>query len=246
MGLQEQADQLREARRTGMAIPQLTATTPDLTVADAYRIQQLLTQDRPRAGWKMGLTSLAKQREVGVSTPIRGVLLADDQIPNGGTTARSRYIHPRAEPEIVFLLNRDLRAGAPLDEVRAAIASVHLGLEVIDSRYRNFKFTLPDVVADNTSAAGWVLGERIEVSLEALSGLLVTLSKNGAVQQRSAADAILGDPLRSLVELLRLTPEGIEAGPVLAGGVTQSVSFEAGDLIEASCATGARAWFRAV
>lgn len=246
MGLQELADRLREARRSLAPIPQLTVAEPGLTVGQAYEVQRLLTADLQRSGYKMGLTSLAKQREVGVSSAIRGVLLKDDVISNGGTTPRTRYIHPRSEPEIVFLLKHDLKGDASEAEIRSAISAVHIGLEVIDSRYRDFKFTLPDVIADNTSAAGYVIGDRIDVPLSDLPGLEVTLSKNGAPAQKAKAEAILGDPFRSLVELIKLTPLGVPAGPVLAGGVTQSVPFESGDVIEASCATGARAWFRAV
>jgi 2-oxo-3-hexenedioate decarboxylase len=276
MGLKELASELREARRTRTPIPQLTGAHPDLTVEQAYEVQGLLTADLQRSGYKMGLTSLAKQREVKVSTPIRGVLLADDAITSGTYTTRANYIHPRAEPEIVFLLKHDLRQDASAAEIRASIASVHLGLEIIDSRYRHFQFTLPDVIADNTSAAGYVIGDRIDCPLDELGTLGVSISRNGTVAHRATADAILGDPFKSLVELLRLTPGGVvvkpmlpEMGtlfgggnaaghladapapeawtcPVLAGGVTPSVPFEAGDVIEASCATGARAWFRVV
>jgi 2-keto-4-pentenoate hydratase len=240
MNPQDSARRLREAKSAARPVPQLTAGWPDLSVATAYEIQQLVTAGQPRGGWKMGLTSLAKQREVGVSSPIRGILMADDRIEDGGTVARSRFIHPRAEPEIVFVLERELSAGT----IRSAIRSAHVGIEVIDSRYQNFRFTLPDVIADNTSASGWVIGEEIRLGLAALPEMEVWIARNGVVAHRAPASAILGDPLRSLEELVRLTPEMIGAGPVLAGGVTQSVPFDVGDLIEVGCAAGSRASFR--
>lgn len=240
MNPSDSARLLREAKATARPVRQLTAEWPELSVATAYEIQGLVTAGLPRGGWKMGLTSPAKQREVGVSSPIRGVLLRDDRIEDGGTVPRSRFIHPRAEPEIVFVLERELSAGA----IRSAIRSVHVGIEIIDSRYQNFRFTLPDVIADNTSASGWVLGAEIPVGLAALPDLEVWIARNGVVAHRAQASAILGDPLRSLEELVRLTPETVGAGPVLAGGVTQSVPFEVGDLIEVGCAAGARAGFR--
>jgi 2-oxo-3-hexenedioate decarboxylase len=246
MPLHEHAETLYEARRKHQPIPQLTVGDPSLSVSDAYFVQSLLTGRSDEVGYKMGLTSLAKQREVGVSSPIRGRLLAEDGIADGAIVNRRDYIHPRAEPEIVFLLKNDLPAGSPPAAIQSAIASIHIGIEVIDSRYRDFRFTLPDVIADNASAAGYVIGGVIDCTLNLLPRVEVWLVKNTHVVQRAPASAILGDPFRSLEELLKLTPDGVCAGPVLAGGVTQSVPFEAGDTIEVGCATGAHAWFRVV
>jgi 2-keto-4-pentenoate hydratase len=244
--LRDFAERLRRARRNLAPTAQLTTEAPHLSVPDAYAIQELLTSQANRTGYKMGLTSLAKQREVGVSTPIRGYLLGEDAIDDGGFIQRHRYIHPRAEPEIVFVLKRDLAPDAPVGSIRAAIETVHIGLEIIDSRYRNFRFTLPDVIADNTSAAGYVIGEPISWSLEDLAALPVRIFKNSHELHRATGAAILGDPIRSIEQLLKLTPGGVKAGPVLAGGVTPSVPFVAGDTIEAYGGTRARAWFRVV
>lgn len=242
----ELARRLHDARTNARPTPHLTLEHP-LTVEDAYAVQhELVELSKPFSGWTMGLTSGAKQREVGVDSTICGRLLAADEIANGGTVARAKFIHPRAEPEIVFFVDEPLQPFFDLARIRRCISHVAIGIEVIDSRYQDFKFTLPDVVADNCSAAGYVLGDMIEAPFEALQTMGFWMRRNGVVVTTGAGAAILGDPLRSIHELLRLTKVRIDRGPVLAGAVTGSVPFAAGDWIEVECGPGARASFRAV
>lgn len=252
MNRQELAERLLAAAREAKPVAQLTAEHPALTVAEGYGIQDsLLALWRARGvgavGFKAGLTSLAKQREVNVATPIFGRLLSNGDVPDGGAVERARFIHPRSEPEIAFVLRERLFAGATVEDARRAVASAHLALEIVDSRYRDFRFTLPDVVADNTSAAAFVLGGPIERASRGLALLGVWIRKNGELMQTGAGAAALGDPLRSVAALAQVVPGGLPAGSlILTGGLTQSVPFERGDFIEAECSDGATASFRAV
>src|SRR5690606_15391788 len=146
--LADLATRLHEAATTRCAIPRLTDSV-DLTVAQAYEVQRLLVEKRTAdgeqlVGIKMGLTSQAKMAQMGVNEAIWGRLTSGMWIPDGGSMAADRFIHPRVEPEIAFRLDAH---GIP--------TAVAPALEIIDSRYAHFKFTLPDVIADNTSAAAF-------------------------------------------------------------------------------------------
>lgn len=154
--VEELAQRLDGAQQAAAATGQLTATT-ELDVTTAYRVQEALLARRLGrgervVGLKMGLTSRAKMAQMGVDEVIWGRVTDAMQIPDGGTVDIGRYVHPRVEPEVAFLLT-----GEP-GSFEAGVRAVAPALELIDSRYADFRFTLPDVIADNTSAAGFVLG----------------------------------------------------------------------------------------
>lgn len=157
------ADRLAAAAARRETIPMLTAKEPGLDVAIAYRVQRAgidrrLAEGERMIGPTLGLVSRAKHEAMGVAEPLCGLLtdgmLHDEDVPLDCAT----LIHPRAEPEMAFVLDRDVYAGtATVASVLAATAGVFPALEVLDSRYDDFRFTLPDVVADNGSAALIVL-----------------------------------------------------------------------------------------
>jgi 2-oxo-3-hexenedioate decarboxylase len=219
------ADRLHEAASTASAVPRLTATD-DLNVLAAYEIQRLLVKRRLSqgehvVGLKMGLTSQAKMAQMGVSEAIWGRLTSGMRVPDGGTVAPARFIHPRVEPEVAFLLDG---GGAP--------QAVATALELIDSRYADFRFQLPDVIADNTSAAGFVLGPWRPVP-DGLDNLGVLLEVNGRVVETGSTAAILGDPRRALAAGLRMAGaagEQVRDGWVfLAGAATAAIPLTSGD-----------------
>ena len=233
------AETVDQAARTAKAIPQFPADAFD--VETAYQIQaasvaRRIERHEFQTGIKMGFTSLAKMEQMGVNDMIWGRLTDDMMITEGGITDMSRYIHPRVEPEVAFLLGEDLAGDLSIPEAMAAVEAVAPALEVIDSRYENFKFSLADVIADNTSAAGYVLGNWMspEVSLENLG---IIMSINGRMRQCGSTSAILGSPYRSLVHAARLADlagEPLEAGwIVLAGAATASEFMQPGDKIHA-------------
>lgn len=222
------AETVDEAARTATAIPQLTDTTPDLTVEEAYAIQALslarrAARNEKRIGVKMGLTSRAKMAQVGVDEVIWGRLTDAMRLEDGGSLSRARYVHPRAEPEIAFLMKKPLAGEVSLVEALAAVEAIAPAIEIIDSRYQNFKFTLPDVVADNSSSSGLVIGPWAAADTP-FDNLGIILEADGRAVQVGSTAAILGHPLRSLVSAARLVAragECLNPGDiVLAGGAT--------------------------
>jgi len=149
---------LLEAEAAGTDRPPITDEWPGLDLATAYAVQdetlrRRLARGERLVGVKLGLTSRAKQQRMGIGSPLVAWLTDAMVLPAGTPVPRERLIHPRAEPEIVFVMGSRLAGpGVTAATALAAVGSVHGGVEVIDSRYRDFRFTLPDVVADNASS----------------------------------------------------------------------------------------------
>jgi 2-keto-4-pentenoate hydratase len=234
MSLSDESQTLLDARTNARAVPQLTATR-SLELAQAYEIQrEQRTASGALTGWKLGVTSRAKQQQVGVDAPIRGFLAAEHVLDPGEPLDVSTRIHPRCEPEIVFVMGKDLSGEhVSATDVLAATAGVAAGIEVIDSRYADFKFTMPDVVADNSSAANYVVGTPVTPDGIDLRLVGVVLEKNGEVIATASGAASLGHPASAvawLVRSLAAEGEGLAAGQViLSGGLTPAVPVAAGD-----------------
>lgn len=228
-----------EAARTATAIAQLTDTLPGLTVEDAYAVQALSIARRRargerRAGYKMGLTSRAKMQQVGVSEVVWGRLTDAMRLTEGGDLRRSAFVHPRVEPEIAYVIGKPLEGEVSAAEALAAVAAIAPAMEIIDSRYRDFKFALPDVVADNSSSSGFYLGTWFPAATD-VSNLGIVLEVDGRPVQIGSSAAILGDPIRSLVAAARLVGragERLEPGDVvLAGGATAAHPLTPGQFV---------------
>jgi 2-oxo-3-hexenedioate decarboxylase len=239
---------LYQARQTSTEIEPLTKTATDFSLDDAYRIQadglQRRLKDREKiVGYKMGLTSKAKMEQMGLHTPIFGVLTDRMQIQNKSSFVLKDKIHPKAEPEVFFVTNRELKGTLPPGEALAACAKVGVALEILDSRYKGFKyFTLPDVVADNSSSAFFVLGEAVTPQEGArFENLKIEILENGNVVHSDVSSAILGNPLLSLcelVQLLALQNLSLPAGSVvLAGAATAAIELKLGQKISARLET---------
>ncbi|MET7963153.1 2-keto-4-pentenoate hydratase [Micromonospora zamorensis] len=234
------AEKLDVAAATATAIPQLAAET-GLDVDAAYGVQAALLQRRVDAGerlvgLKMGLTSRAKMAQVGVDEVIWGRLTNEMRVPDGGVVDRAAYIHPRVEPEVAFLLDRLPEPGEPVGDFASAVRAVAPAIELIDSRYADFRFSLPDVIADNTSAAAFVIGPWSPVPA-GLDNLGVLLEVDGRVAQVGSTAAILGDPRRALDEGIRLAGRHgvrLESGWIfLAGAATAAVPLRPGAHVRA-------------
>ncbi|MEW2327778.1 4-oxalocrotonate decarboxylase [Micromonospora chersina] len=234
------AEKLGAAADTATAIPQLAAET-GLDVDAAYAVQAALLKRRldrgeRLVGLKMGLTSKAKMAQVGVDEVIWGRLTDVMRVPDGGTVDVADFIHPRVEPEVAFLLDRLPEPGEPVGAFTRAVRAVAPAIELIDSRYANFSFSLPDVVADNTSAAAFVVGPWSPVP-EGLDNLGVLLEIDGRVAQVGSTAAILGDPRRALDEGIRLAGRHgvrLRKGWVfLAGAATAAVPLRPGAHVRA-------------
>ncbi len=235
-------DQLVDARNSLRAIAQFSNTYPNFSVEEAYDVQaRLLERDlatgKRIAGYKMGLTSKAKQRDVNVFESIHGYLTSDMEIFPGQTLTASTRIHPRVEPEIAVVFGRSVAGASRISDLTSKIEYIGPALEILDSRYENFTFQLPDVIADNTSASGFLLGTTNYLHrMEDIPLLGTVLRLNGDVVGTGAPAAVLGNPLISVLELVkRLAANNreIAAGQVvLTGGITASISVKATDWVE--------------
>jgi 2-oxo-3-hexenedioate decarboxylase len=174
---------------------------------------------------------------MGVTTPVFGFMTDDYALPDGAECKVSELIHPKVEPEIAFVTKRPLKGpGCHIGAVLAATDFVLPGIEVIDSRYRDFKFDLKSVVADNTSAARFVVGGRAlpadELDLRTLG---IVLEKNGEPVAFGAGAAVLGHPAAAIAMLanhLGSRDQEIPAGTlILSGGITEAVAVQAGDAV---------------
>ena len=164
MTYSEPAKRLIEAAENRVATTALTDSDPNLNVASAYDIQAEVVQARLDRGHvvvgaKLGLTSVAKQKQMNVSEPLYGWLTSDMQIDTEASLRCNDFIQPRCEPEIAFLLGNDLN-GAHISAVHVLAATQYIfaAVDVLDSRFAGYSFALPDVAADNSSSAGFTLG----------------------------------------------------------------------------------------
>ncbi|ADI27036.1 MULTISPECIES: 2-keto-4-pentenoate hydratase [unclassified Geobacillus] len=236
------AMELLNAEHEKREMVRLTVQYPNMTVEEAYAIQEQLVAMKQKDGYriigpKMGLTSAAKMAQMGVNEPIYGYVFDYMVVPNGGTVAMNELIHPKVEAEIAFILKEDVR-GPNIDatDILAATEYIIPALEIIDSRYANFEFALPDVIADNASSSRVVFGSRLvpPVSLE-LDLLGVSLSINGEGKAFGAGAAVLGHPANAiamLANMLSRKGKGLKAGEIiLAGAMTEAVRFVAGDVV---------------
>ncbi len=237
--LVELARTVDDAARTAKAIPQLSIEYPGLSVEDAYEIQRLsfarrLQRGEKRIGIKMGLTSRAKMIQVNVDEVIWGRLSDAMLLEEGGSLSLSRYVHPRIEPEIVFLLKKPLAGRVTALQALAAVEAIAPAMEVIDSRYENFKFSLADVIADNSSSSGIVVGPWARPDQD-FSNLGMVMAVNGRPVQIGSSAAILGNPIRSLVsaaDMVARAGETLEPGEiVMAGGATAAHAMSKGEHI---------------
>lgn len=221
----------------------ITKEHPRLDVETAYEIQEQLVLMKLEAGYeivgpKMGLTSQAKMKQMGVEEPIFGYVF-DYMVVSGDQLSMSELIHPKVEAEVAFIMGKDvLGPDVTAEDILAATEYIIPALEIIDSRYENFNFTLPDVIADNASSARVFLGTTLRQPQELELDLLgVTLSINGEIRELGAGAAILGHPANAIAMLANmLARKGlkIKAGQtILAGAITGAVMLQVGDTVSA-------------
>ncbi|HLY67338.1 MAG TPA: fumarylacetoacetate hydrolase family protein [Chloroflexota bacterium] len=234
------AGRLFEAQRQRQPIALLT-NERQISEREAYDIQWALVQEHlvrggRIVGKKTGLTSKAKQVQMSTNEPLFAYLIDHTMLNDGAQIERSALIHPRVECEIAFVMGQQLCGpGVTGDQVLNATQHVLPALEVIDSRYNNFRFTLPDVIADQASAAYVVLGGSVRsprgLDLRLL-GMLLQI--NGDMAAAGSGAAVLGHPADSVAWLVNKMAEmkagGLEEGDVvMAGGLTEAFPLESGD-----------------
>lgn len=229
---------LEEAIRTRTAIE---PGAPDLTVERAYELQDELIAllGDGREAVKLGLTSVAKQQQMKVDEPCSGWLLDGTQVEVGQALSCGELIQPRCEPEIAFIIGEDLGGEAVTStDVLTATDAVMPAIDVLDSRYAGYTFTLPAVVADNISSARYALGTPVDPTGLDLRLLGCVLEKNGQLVATAAGAAVLDHPAAAVAWYVRAQArrgEVLRAGTiVLAGALTAAVPVGPGDVVRAS------------
>lgn len=239
----EIVEYLYSAEKERREVVKVTDQYPELSFEEAYEIQEKLIRRREQdgarcIGLKLGLTSKPKQQMMGVHEAIYGYLTDDMLAFEWEPMEFKNLIHPKAEPEIAFFIKEDLQGtSVTAEDVLRVTDYVAPAIEVIDSRYLDFKFTLADVIADNCSSSKFVIGSKWMVpgaDLD-LGQLGMVMSKNGEVVQVGASAAVLGHPATSVawaVNKLGEIGKGIKKGDIiLSGAVSEAVSFKPGDTI---------------
>ena len=228
-----------EAAINAKAIPQFTNTMPELTIEDGYDIQtrslaRRYQRGERRIGIKLGLTSRAKMLQVGVDEVCWGRLTDAMILDDGGYLSMAKYIHPRIEPEIAFLIKTRLVGKVTEQEAFDAVEAIAPAMEIIDSRFDNFKFAVQDVIADNASSSGLVIGPWQSTKID-ISNLEMVMTADDQIKQSGSSAAILGHPIRSLVkgaEMVARVGEALNPGDiVMAGGATAAHAIIRGETI---------------
>jgi 2-keto-4-pentenoate hydratase len=239
------AEVLRQAERTRRPVPPLVETFPGIDVVDAYEIQLRNIGRRRDAGatvhgHKVGLSSKAMQQMMGVDEPDYGHLLDDMVLSEGTPVDVSRYIVPRVEVEVGFVLGDDLPGeGCTVDDVLRCTEFVVPSIELIDSRIADWRIGLADTIADNASSAGVVVGtgrrKPDELDLAAVDAVLTI---NGEQVAAGRSDAVLGNPAIAVAWLAqKVAGFGVrlQAGHlVLPGSCTRAYDVRAGDAVTAT------------
>ncbi|PWC53507.1 fumarylacetoacetate hydrolase family protein [Azospirillum sp. TSO22-1] len=242
--IQTAADRLLDAQRTGVPCAPIRDLLVEGDLASAYAVQEINTtralgQGRVLAGRKIGLTSRAVQKQLGVDQPDYGMLFTDMAVPDGWEIARSRLIQPKAEAEVAFVLGRDLESEhITAADVLRAVEYALPAIEVVDSRIADWKIGILDTIADNASSGLYVLGnepKRLDGLDLRLCGMVMEI--RGEPVSTGAGAACLGHPINAmwwLAQVMARNGRPLKAGDtVLSGALGPMVPVRWGDVVEA-------------
>jgi len=240
---------LFEADKNNSQIGLLSARYPDINMDDAYMIQSLLVKKKISAenkiiGWKIGLTSKAMQNALNIDIPDSGVLLSDMLFQNGDIVPSGRFIQPRIEAEIAFVIKSDLSGKVSRSDILSATEYVCPSIEILDTRIvrkdekTGASRTVFDTIADNAANAGIVLGnEKHDPFKFDLSWVGAIVSRNGEVEETGLGGGVLGDPILGiswLSERLGKYGDKISKGDVvLSGSFIRPIECPSGSNIRA-------------
>ncbi|MEH7107068.1 2-keto-4-pentenoate hydratase [Bacillus sp. JJ1764] len=239
--IDEIANELYKAEKHRYSIDKFVDKYPELNEELAYKVQERLIEIKcneektKRVGRKLGLTSKAKQVMMGVHEPSYGVLLESMQLFEGDPISISSFIHAKLEPELAFIFGKELKGPhVTVADVLAATEYIAPALEIIDSRFQGFSFTLPDAVADNSSSSRFIIGERFYSPEQFDLRLMgMVFKKNGEVVATGAGAAVMGHPARAIAWMVnKLFKEGQSVQPgevVLSGSLSGAVTIAEGD-----------------
>ncbi len=238
------AGALAQARLNRAPIGRISENFGITSLEDAYAVAAINTQAYEKSGGrvvgkKVGLTSAAVQKQLGVDQPDFGILFQDMEYLDGATIPTARLMQPKAEAEVAFVVGRDLCGAIPsYGEFVASLDYALPALEIVDSAIQDWRITLADTVADNASCGLYVLGNQpVDVGRLALDALGMQLLKNDQTESVGSGAACLGHPLRAAYWLACTMAElgqGLRAGEViLSGALGPMVNVSRGDIIHA-------------
>ncbi|MGV0781913.1 2-keto-4-pentenoate hydratase [Mycolicibacterium peregrinum] len=233
------AADLAQAERSRVPMTPLTDRFGEIDVVDAYEIQLINIRQRVAegariVGHKVGLSSKAMQDMMGVDEPDYGHLLDEMEVFENVPVPSSKFLYPRVEVEVGFILSEDLPgAGCTEEDVLAATAAFAPAIELIDTRITNWQIKLCDTIADNASSAGWVLGEaRVSPKDIDIRNIDAVLTNHGEVVAEGRSDAVLGNPVTAVAWLARKVESfgvRLKAGDiVLPGSCTRAIDAPPG------------------
>jgi 2-keto-4-pentenoate hydratase len=238
------AKALYQARRDRQPIEPFTDADPSLGMADGYAIARQLTSmlvddGDTVIGYKVGLTSTAMQQMIGVDSPDHGPVLGSTVYADGAAVSLGHFIQPKIEAEIAFVLGAPLRGpGVTVLAARRAIEGMVAAMEIVDSRFADWRIRLADTVADLASNGAVALSSRV-IPLGDLDPRLIgmVLTRRGVLVDTGAGAAALGDPIAVVAWLANTLGEmgaGLEAGQlVMTGALHAAVPMQAGDVYRA-------------
>ena len=245
--IHQEARQLYQAEKDKRTLQPFTERYPQIAPEESYRIQLALIEMKKAdgakiVGKKIGLTSKAMQKMLNVDQPDYGHILDHMVLQDAAALSVAELIQPKIEPEIAFILDRELKGpGVTPIGVLAATRFVVPALEIIDSRIEGWKIKLCDTIADNASSARIVLGnspKRVDEFDLKLVGMV--LEKNGDIVQTGAGGAVLGHPAVAVAWLANAVGQfdvSLGAGEiVMPGALCAATDVRAGDLLQASFA----------
>ena len=240
--IEKLAEHLENAELQAYEVTKITDDYPNMTFTDATDVQweirrRKMSRGHKVVGMKMGLTSWAKMKQMGVEMPCYGFLADYFSLPDGAQVPFDKLIHPKVEAEIAFVTNKELSGrNLTVADVLAATELVVPAVEIIDSRYKDFKFDLTSVQADNSSSTRFVVGSHAAKPEDFdWSTIGVVMQKNGEIIELGAGAAVLDHPAASVAMLATMLAERdkvIPAGTfIMTGGITAAVLVEKGDSI---------------
>ncbi|MCU1476752.1 MAG: 2-oxo-hepta-3-ene,7-dioic acid hydratase hydratase [Subtercola sp.] len=241
------AGELDEARRTRTTVRQLSLRYPDMTIADAYSVQQawsdrMSADGRTIVGRKIGLTSQPMQRSMGITEPDYGFITDDMLFDSGGDVDFDAFIYPRVEVELAFTLKSNL-VGPSVTAADVVRATSHISpsIEILDSRVEmtdvsGHRRTIVDTVSDNAADAGMIVGPGfLRPELLRPRELSAVLFINGVIEETGVASAVLGNPALGVAWLanrLAAYGQGLKGGEtILSGSLIQSIPVARGDVV---------------
>lgn len=238
---QAAAERLLSADAMRVVIPQLSKTYPDMEIEDAYDVQRRWARGRIAKGAriigrKIGLTSRAMQMASKMTEPDYGVILDDALFHDGARISSARFIKPRLETELAFVMAEDLQGmGCQMHDVLRATEFVSPALEIIDYR-TEVPRSIVDTIADNAAFGAIVLGGRIFRPFDTdIRWISATLSRNGVIEETGVSAAIMGHPAAGvawLVNKLAALGDGLKKGDIVLGGsFTRPIDLTSGDVI---------------